>query len=461
MKKIIYSFKLNILGLALCFTILNVKYSANAQMSAQFADTLEQTLINFATTTNMQGVASAVVFPDGSTWSSTYGNSGTAALNTDMLFDIGSNTKSMISTIMLMLEEDGLLSIDDTLYQYINVVEHVPYGITLKQLLKQRSGIANYTSHANFTDSVILNNTSTFWHPDSLLAHFLEAPLFAPGQFWGYSNTNYLLLGKVIESVEGLPLNTVLYNRLFSPFNLTNSFLEAYDTYPLVKTGAYLGPGNYWSPNMFYAMMSSTWAAGGVVATPDDFASYCHQLFRGDILSPTAFAKMKAGTNFGGGNIYGLGIERIRYNNRYYYMHGGTTLQNSEMHYSLESDFSVTVMNLDQGFYNQTVALQHALIDLLEYAVHHVLTIPEQEELLSINAYPNPSNDQISIDLPHELKFKKVRFELYNTLGKVIDQGVFDSDMLILDKKSIGSGLFFVRLLEGDKVVGEEKVVFY
>lgn len=461
MKHNFYKLKFNVINLVLGLLFFSTGFTAAAQMSLQFADTLEQTLINFANNANMEGVTSAVIFPDGSTWSTAHGNHGSTALSTDMLYDIGSNTKSMVSALILMLEEDGLLSINDTLYQFINVVDNVPYGITLKQLLEQRSGIANYTEHPDFIDSVLFNNQSTFWHPDSLLSRFLEAPLFTAGQYWYYSNTNYVLLGKVIEAIEGQPLNTVLTNRLFSPFNLSNSYLETYDSYSQIKTGAYMSPGNYWGPSSFYAMMSTTWAAGGVVSTPNDFVSWCHQLFRGDILSSTAFTKMKTGTNFGGGNIYGLGIEKIRYNNRSYLMHGGNTMQNSEMHYSLESDFSVAVMNIDQGFYDETKDLQNALIDVLEYAVHHVLSTSNHERMITFRAYPNPSRGTILVDLPNEFMKEKVNFELYNTQGKIVYQGQFSNNQLIIDKADVGEGVFIVKLFNDNTHIGNQRVVFY
>ena len=460
MKHLLRPFKLLVLNLTLGVIIINSNV-AKAQMSLQFADTLQQTLSNFATDSNMQGVAAAVVFPDGSTWSSTHGNHGNDPLTTDMLYDIGSNTKSMIAAVMLMMEEDGLLSIDDTLYQYISEVENVPYGITLKQLLSMRSGLANVTNHPDFVDSVIFNNTSTFWHPDSLLAEFLEPLVFTAGQGWMYSNTNYILLGKVIEAVEGQPLNTVLYNRLFSPFNLNNMYLETYDTYSQIKTGAYMLSGNYQYPSDFYALMSSTWAAGGVVSTPDDFASYCHQLLRGDLLSPAAFTKIKTGTNFGAGSIYGLGVERELYNDRLYLMHGGNTVQNSEMHYSLESDFSVVVMDIDFTYYSETTNLQYALIDVLEYAVHHVLSVEEEALPLTVSAYPNPSHDQILIDLPNELIGENVSFEIYNGIGKLVQQGNFKNQQLQLYKADLGEGMFTVRITEGQNVLGNQKVVFY
>ncbi len=462
MKRFLQSAKKITFNLIIGLTVLTFNNSLIAQMNVQFADTLEQTLVNFAMDNGMQGVTGAVVFPDGSVWSTAHGNYGNDPLDTDMLYDIGSNTKSMISAVMLMMEDDGLLSIDDTLYHHIGVVDNVPSGITLKQLLSMRSGLSDYTQHPDFIDSVLFNNQSTFWTPDSLLSTFLLPPTGVAGVSFNYSNTNYLLLGKVIEAVEGQPLHTVLYNRLFSPFGLNNMYMDTYDTYTQIKTGAFLGPGvaNYWNPNMLYALMSATWAAGGIVSTPEDFATYCRQLFRGDILSQVAFDKMKTGTNFGGGNVYGLGIERIQYNGRPYYIHGGATMQHSEMSYSVESDFSVVVISIDQGFYAETRDLQQELIDILEYAVHNVLSVEEQVEV-KLNAYPNPSHDQILVELPNEITGENTSFEIYNIAGKKVLSGQFDNDQLLFSKSETGEGVFMIQVISDQKVISTQKVVFY
>jgi D-alanyl-D-alanine carboxypeptidase len=427
-------------------------------MNVLFADTLEQTLAQFASSHNMEGVASAVVFPDGTTWSSATGHYGIKTLHTNLLFDAGSNTKSMISAIILMLEEEGKLSINDTLYKYISPVPNVPSSISLKLLLNHRSGISDYTKHPDFIDTLFAD-PSYFWHPDSALAHFTYAPWFPAGTSYRYSNTNYILLGKVIEAVEGLPLNQVLYNRIFSPLQMHKSYLDSYDTYTLEKTGAYMGPGNYWGIH-FNALFSAAWASGSVVSTPDDFAWWCYKLFRGDILSSLSFNRMKIGTNFPNGDVYGLGIEQRTYKGRRYFMHGGTTMQNSEMHYSIESDFSVVVMDLDQGFYSQTYNLQLALIDVLEFATDQPLSVGGNHDRVVLNTYPNPSNSTIQIDIPSELLNEEVRIEVYDSMGKLIFHEKSRSNQFTLNKSNFGTGMFWVKTFSESELFETKSIIF-
>jgi CubicO group peptidase (beta-lactamase class C family) len=446
--------------LILCACLfMSTAQKVSAQMSAVYADTLEQTLISIAAANELKGVASAVVFPDGSTWSSATGAHGDEDLTTDLLFDIGSNTKSMVSAIILLLEEEEEVSVDDTLYKYIDVIPNVPYGITLKDLLEMRSGLYDYTWHPDFVDA-IFDDTEFIWHPDTILTYFLDEPLFDSGEGWTYCNTNFILLGKVIEEIEGLPLNEVLYNRLFSVFDLENMYLDAYDTYELDITGAYLTSGSYWDNN-FLSLKSTAWAAGAVVATPDDLASWCYQLFSGNILSESSMTKLKEGTNFGGGNIYGKGVERIVYNGRPYMMHGGTTLQNSEMHYSIESDFSVVTMDLDQGAYEGTLNVQEALIDVLEFAVADaVASVQEDIPSFSMMAYPNPSNNQINVRISTVSDDASIWAQVFDASGKLIEEKQFENNQLILDKREYGTGLFVLKILSENTYLGSEKVVF-
>lgn len=440
-----------------------------AQMNVQFQDTLQQTLANFATNNNMQGVASAVVFPDGTKWSGVVGQYAEETqpeqfslqdLNTNVLFDIGSNTKSMTAAIILLLEEENVLSIDDTLYTYLNPIENVPYGITLKQLLQHQSGIASYTDHSDFGDFVNDINNG-FLHPDSVLAKFLDPPLFASGSNFYYSNTNYLLLGQVIEVVENKAYHEVLQDRIFTPHGLDEMYLDQYHDYaPLSKAGTWFGTSTI-DPTDYVAFMSAAWAAGAVISKPEDFAFYCYQLCRGDILNSTSMDKMTSGINTSMG-IYGLGLIKSTYKGRTYLNHGGTTLQNSEMHYSTETDFSVVVNNIDYGFNVETNALQKTLIDLLENLIPEYLTIDEinTEKIGTLVAFPNPATEQIQIQVlnNHELLEKQV--EVYNVTGKLIYSYQTENNSITLKKEQFGSGIYWVKVSDDKGVIGSEKIIF-
>lgn len=447
------------------FTLFAGLHSVNAQMNLQYADTLRQVLEQCQLDEDMNGAAAAVVFSDGSVWSGSSGKYGTSTLNTDLLYDIGSNTKSMVAALILLLEEEGSLSIEDTLYQFIAPVQNVPNGITLKQLMNHRSGVFSYTSHPNFANTVF-NDETRFLHPDTILANFVSAPEFNAGSSWEYSNTNYILLGKVIEAVEQKPLNEAFKARLFEPFGLQNTYLDQYDSYTQTKTGSWISANNYYGDN-FISFMSSAWAAGGVVATPEDFAHWAHKLGRGDILSDSSMVKMRTGTALSGGATYGLGMFERQINGKTFLGHGGTTLQNSEMEYSLEDDFSVVVMNIDDGFYAEARRMQLKLIALAEFIEeNHVedtaTSISETvTQKIEVSTFPNPSNAQMTIQLEASASLGALRLEIRDITGRIVHQQAMISETMTLYKSDIGGGVYFASLYSNKGLVDSKRIIFH
>jgi len=435
--------------------------NAKAQMSVYWADTLNKVLEQSLVDEKMNGLVGSVVFSDGSVWSSTAGKGGTQELSTDYVYDIGSNTKSMVSTILLLLEEESKLALSDTLYHFISPIKNVSHGITIEQLLQHRSGVADFTSHPEFYPEINANEFK-FWHPDSILTTFVSEPDFAPGSSFEYSNTGYILLGKVIEQIENKPFNQVLRERIFNPLELDHVYLDQYDTYSQVKPGAWFGPSSYLNYNI-PSFMSSAWSAGGVVSTPEDFARYTHKLFRGDLISEGSMVKMRQGTSLSNGSTYGLGIIEHSYRGKRYLGHGGTTLQNSEMEYSLESDFSLILVNIDNGYHNETRRVRNTFLELLEYieankvqSVPHKVSSPQ----LKVVAYPNPSSNQMSLKFENSDFSNSLSIIVTDLSGKTVFVQSAIGETVILQKSAIGTGLFFVRVMDGQEQVSTTRINF-
>ncbi len=340
--------------------------STQAQMNTLWGDTLEKTFYTKCKEEKMLGCAASVMFSDGSVWASAHGNHGSIPLTTDMLYDMGSSSKTMIASLIFMLEDEGLLSIEDTLYSYLSPIEDIPSGIRIKHLMGHTSGVFSYTNHPDFS-TTINNDVSKFWHPDSILATFLNPPNFAIGTHYRYSNTGYILLGQVIERIENKPLNQVLSERIFNPLGLAHMYLDQYDTYADVKTGAWLSETSYYDED-FVSFMSSAWAAGGIVTKPQDCARYAHALGSGQLFEGNVTNRLFSNSNeVSGSESYGYGAIKTIYNNHVYIGHDGRTIQNAEMEYSIDSDFSLVILNLDYNYYYEVRRLKFKMLDLMEY----------------------------------------------------------------------------------------------
>lgn len=231
------------------------------------------------------GVVARVVTADG-TWT---GASGAAAPDGDRPpapddhTRIGSLTKTMTATILLQLVEEGLVSLDDPISQY---VPDSPNGAaTLRQLADMTSGIPSYSLDPGW-QATYFGDPFHVFTPQELLDSAKALPVDgAPGEIWKYSNTNYLLLGMVIEQVLEQPIAEVFDERLFKPLGMTDTVYPdgspAIDEPHLVgmtKQRDETGPAEdatEWSPSF-----GST--AGEVISTLDDLTLWAHALFTGE-----------------------------------------------------------------------------------------------------------------------------------------------------------------------------------
>ena len=145
---------------------------------------------------NVRGVSAAVIFPNHKIWRGVSGIShNTVAMNPDMLFAIGSITKTFVATLALKLIEEGKLSLDDPLSKWLPSYSHIDSAITIRQLLNHTSGIYMFWSNQKIWDD-LKNDRTKIWTPEEVLSYIKE-PYFPPGKGYRYSNTNYLLMAMI------------------------------------------------------------------------------------------------------------------------------------------------------------------------------------------------------------------------------------------------------------------------
>jgi D-alanyl-D-alanine carboxypeptidase len=221
---------------------------------------------------------------------------------------IGSNTKTMTATVILQLVDEGRIGLDDPVSRYR---PDVPNGenITIAQLLDMSSGLANYTEDLGLNEQMD-SNPGRVWNPEELLAIGLaEPPAFPPGEGFLYSNTNYVLLGVIIEQLTGVPVEQAFQDRIFDPLQLEEtSFpapadasipqphprmytfgtnVETIDSLvlpPEVQDAA--SAGTLEPMDVTDANPSWGWTAGAGISTAPDLADYVEELVDGCLLSP-------------------------------------------------------------------------------------------------------------------------------------------------------------------------------
>ena len=212
----------------------------------------------------------------------------------DERFRIGSVTKTFTAAIVLQLVEEGRLRLDDTLERHLPGV--VPSGseITVRQLLAHRSGLANMTDFPAWLDRA---SRSPATRPVDTLRYAASQPMaFAPGARWGYSNTNYIALGLVIEKATGETYRQQVEKRILEPLELDDTEL------PRARRVDGLDDAGE-NPNV-------PWAAGALVSTTRDLARFYSALLSGEVVSESSLATMKERTfvDPGSGFASGHGI---------------------------------------------------------------------------------------------------------------------------------------------------------
>lgn len=257
-------------------------------ISAEFAARLSAALDRTRAEFHVYGAELAVSWDGSRTWTGASGvmRDGKQPLTPDQPQVIGSITKTFTATLILQLAEEGRLSLDAPVSEYLSN-EPALAGITVRELLNHTSGLADL--YYPLVDS-LLSEPDRVWTPDEVLRR-VGQKWFQPGADWAYSNTNYVVLGMLAEAVTGQPVSKLLAERFFGPLRLHDTRLVTTDG------GALLDP----------AWATSFWTAGAVCSTAADLVRWGDALYGGSVLDPASQRQMLTFND----DDYGLGARRI------------------------------------------------------------------------------------------------------------------------------------------------------
>ncbi len=239
------------------------------------------------------------------------------AMAEDLSFRIGSITKTFTGNIVLQLAGEGKLSLDDTVSKF---VPGIPDGdaITVRMLLDHSSGIFNYGQDEGLNETLAAEPHKV-WTPRELVdVAVSNPPYFPPGGGCMYSNTNYVLLGMIVEEVTGRSFEEELEERITGPLGLTHTRMAEG---PALSVECAHGYGFDEESGELYDLTdyldpSITWTAGGMVSTLDDLRAWGRALAEGELLPPLLWKKMTSGMlempgmeeYFGHSMLYGLAV---------------------------------------------------------------------------------------------------------------------------------------------------------
>jgi CubicO group peptidase (beta-lactamase class C family) len=219
--------------------------------------------------------------------------------DTNSLFRIGSLTKSFTAVVILYLQEHGKLKLTDNLSKYFPEYRN-GYKIIIKNLLTHTSGITEYSNQDNFFETLAYKpyTQKDFWK------YIKDEPLeFLPGSEFSYSNSNYFVLGYLIEKVTGKPYEQNVREIIFNKAGMTHSGFDWKNLQSPYKTVGYDVLYDSVHVPSRIADSSAAYAAGGIYTTAGDLFLFHKALIENRIISQRS--QEEAYTAFQGGYGYG------------------------------------------------------------------------------------------------------------------------------------------------------------
>ena len=235
------------------------------------------------------------------------------------VFEIGSVTKQFTSVCILMLMEEGKLSIEDEITKFIPDYPTHGHKITIHHLLNHTSGIKSYTN---------MNAFSEVWRkdyrPEDLISEFKFKPMeFAPGDAWNYNNSGYFLLGYIIEKISGMSYAEYIQEKIFDPLGMKNSYYGSMPKIIKNRAKGYQKNGEEYV-NAEYLSLTIPYAAGSIMSTVEDLNKWQMALKAGKLVKKESLDLAYTNTKLNNGELtnygYGWGNNEI---------FGSTTVEHS------------------------------------------------------------------------------------------------------------------------------------
>jgi D-alanyl-D-alanine carboxypeptidase len=273
------------------------------------------------------GATIGFVLPDGRSGSVSTGVSDLATKRPLVPSDLmlaGSIGKTFVAAVMIQLAQEGKVGLDDKIERWFtggfkadSWFARLPNAndITIRMLLNHSSGIANHADESKFFKALAAN-PDRVWRPEDLVAFVLnKKPLFAAGKGFAYADTNYIVVGMIIERVTGTTLYAEVTRRFLKPLELNHIVPQEGRIIPGVVNGyssfGFLaGPKGAMIVNGKFTINPQVeWAGGGFASTAEDLARWATALYGGELIKEPFKDQMLAGIKTGETDLYGLGVE--------------------------------------------------------------------------------------------------------------------------------------------------------
>lgn len=338
----------------------NVTYETHANHVSY-----QKALDSYRVSTHSPGSILLIHKPAEALWIGSSGQSNLdhrTSMKTTTQFRTGSITKMFIAVATVKLVEEGKLTLEETLKTHLPEVEgKIPQAdkITIRHLLAHLSGIVDPPNESLRYKGDLINDPvkMSALSVDQILDTYVFGKdlHFSPGSNYSYSNTNYWLLGKIIERITKQSLNTVLKELIFDPAQLTNTYIDKRDDKNVARGYSDLyGNGVLLDVSLWDKAEGDGRADGRLISSTEDLFKFMHALFEGELVSKASLAEMKK-VQLPGCNSpdceYGLGLELWRVESGIAYGHNGALIgiEANALYYENTGGISVLYRNKGDG----------------------------------------------------------------------------------------------------------------
>ncbi len=295
-----------------------------AEKTAALQQRLQQQLDAWHAAGKFPGATLGVALADGTSFGQAVGFSDrdrkTPMQPTDLMLQ-GSVGKTYVAAVALQLVHEGNLNLDSKIATYLGKekwFERLPnaHEITVRMLMNHTSGLVRYEFKEQFTKDLTANPDKV-WQPEELVAYILDSKApFAAGQGWEYSDTNYIVLGIIIERLTRASYYEQARTRLLKPLKLTRTVPSNSRTIAGLVQG-YAGENNPFggtdamiSNGKFAINPQFEWCGGGMASTTEDIARWAKAMYEGRAFAASMLKEMLNGVpaKLGPETKYGLGV---------------------------------------------------------------------------------------------------------------------------------------------------------
>lgn len=372
------------------FTILSSTFLFGQSLQNKLEDTFKQTTNNPL----IHQACLAVKSEDINTQLN-YGNlSQNTPLTSEHPFYTASIGKMFTAVSIGLLHDQNKLEFSDPIVKYLpkeitnqlHVYKETDYSqqITIAHLLQHTSGLADYfedptiTGLPNVIDQLFVF-PNKFWEPTDLI-NFYKAnmsPLFPPGKGYHYTDTEFILLGLIVENISGVKLHQFIKQQILEPTSMNHTYMHLRSE-PIQNTKS-MADFYVESQNIaHFKSLSADWAGGGMVSTAEDLILFINALYSNKILKESTLKSMQNWVQESPGFYYGFGLRKIAFqelspNYKPYEIVGHSGITGSFLYYCPQLNITIS------GSLNQTETLREALqlvYEVLDLYSANLTTLP-------------------------------------------------------------------------------------